>query len=116
MMNPDLANILRLLMIMLGGIVVGSGFSILRERAGFYLRHNLPQATRAMWVLALMNALVLGYVATTLIQHWNDEGTWRLPASFAIFAAKAWFFYLLRATGIEQERRLLFADAVQPPA
>jgi intracellular septation protein A len=93
-----------------GGIVVGGGTVIILDRARWYRRHGLSHAVRAMHALAVVNVMVLGYVAATLISRWDQFLSWRQPLAVAIFAAKAVFFVLLRSTGLEQERREMFGS------
>lgn len=99
---------LRLFVIIFGGAVVGTGFAVLAERSRYYRRHCMPCAIWAMRLLACMNALVLAYVAAVMIDRWDHPVGWRWAGGIAIFATKGLFFYLLRETGIEQERRQLY--------
>lgn len=110
----DIVNISRVGVILLGGLVVGGGSLVLVERARFYRRHNLNDAVRAMKALAMVNALVLAFIAAVLIDRWDEALSWRWVLGALIFLVKGYFFFLLYSTGLEQERRILFGDPAAP--
>ena len=101
------ADAARIAVIFFGGAVVGAGWPILWHRAHFYRQIQLPDACVAMWLLAVVNALVLTFISFVLIDRWGDPLSWRWPVAIAIFGLKGWFFLLLRKAGLEQERRVL---------
>lgn len=109
-MAMDLPNIFRAVVVLLGGIVVGGGTVVLIERARFYRAENISRAPRAMYALALVNVLVLTYIGVGLAARWDEELSWRTPIALVIFGLKGLFFRDLRATGLEQERRALYAS------
>lgn len=105
----EIANLLRVLVIFTGGGVVGVGCVILWERAAFYRRLDIPAAPRAMYALMLVNAFVMAFIAAVLIDRWDDPLSWRWALAIGVFVVKGFFFHQLRATGLEQERRQLYA-------
>lgn len=110
LVDGDPANLLRTLVLVAGGIVVGLGCNVLHDRARFYTRADIAGAASTMYLLAAVNALVMAYIAATLLSRWDDELSWRFFLAIAIFVMKALFFRGLRAIGLEQERRALFGS------
>lgn len=104
------SDLLRVLVIFVGGVIVGGGTVILLARARFYQKRGLPQAACAMYFLIVANALVLTFIAQSIITHWGEDVTWRVPLAVAIYTAKAGFFHNLRGAGLEQERRILYGE------
>jgi hypothetical protein len=106
----EIENVVRLSVLVFGGAIVGVGFVVLNERRRFYGRLGIPAASWAMITLALVNALVMAFIATVLIDRWDAALSWRTVLAALIFASKAVFFWLLWRTAIEQERRHVFGE------
>lgn len=105
----DVPDILRMIVMVLGGAVVGAGFPIMRMRATQYKEINISHGAYACWWLMIVNILALGFIASLLIDRWGQELSWRWWVAFAVFSAKGAMFYHLRAATLEEHRRRVFA-------
>lgn len=103
MAGPD---VLRIVVLLLGGAVVGIGSPILWRRTWSWRHMGYRAGARAAWLLAVVNALVLVYVAFDVAGRQGDPVSWRTPFALVIFATKAWMLLSIRQASLDIEQRL----------
>lgn len=116
MTSRDIADVVRVAALVYGGVVVGLGLGVLRDRARMW-RHLTPAgrtrwhdpAWRAAFLLAVVNLLVMAYISAVLISRWHHALSWRWALAFLIFTVKARLLWDIRLATLEQERRLTVA-------
>lgn len=102
-------NTVRAAVVFCGGFVVGTGCIVLEGRRRFYVDLKLIEIAQAMVLLMIVNALVLGFIATILLVSQNDEPlSWRWIVASIIFLIKGLFFYKLWRGAMTQERARLY--------
>lgn len=118
-LGVELSNWLRIFAIFLGGFVVGFGTITLRNRARWYCQQlDDPRTAKigkqAMNALAIVNLLVLSYITSTVLSHWDAPLTFRTPLALTVFSVKAFFFWRLRQLAEAQEREYVFGGRPRP--
>lgn len=106
----EVVNFLRVVVVFGGGLIVGAGCIILLSRAAFYSERELWRMRRAMYTLAVVNALVFMFIAAVVIDRWDEPVGWRMICALLIFLSKGYFFAQLRSGMIDHERRVLFGE------
>jgi hypothetical protein len=121
MTSRDIADVVRVAMLVYGGAVVGIGLAVLRDRARMWRRLDAAgrpswrdPAWRSVFLLACVNLLVMAYISAVLIGRWHHELSWRWVLALAIFTVKARMLWDVRLATLEQDRRLMIAERDEP--
>lgn len=101
----DGGDLIRITVLLGGGMIVAWGCTILQDRAELYRQQRLVHGFRMCVALALINLGFVLYIMGDFIALQGTELTWRTVAALCLFTAKGWFFWEVRAATEEAERR-----------
>lgn len=100
-------NILRVVVLLFGGAVVGIGLPILWERTKMWMHMGYARTgARSAYLLLIVNALVLTYITFDVVSRWDMGFSWRIPLALIIFGCKAMMLLSIRQATLQQQHAL----------
>ena len=101
-----MSNLVRTLILLFGGSVVGIGLPILVERKTQWDHMGFKEGANAALNLLIVNTLVFIYICFDIISHFGPSLTWRVPLAMSIFVSKAMMLFKIREATYRQQDEL----------
>jgi len=95
-------NLVRILVVIYGGFVVGIGTPILWERRRLMRILRFDHSARSATILTFVNIAVLSFIIGVVLARWDEPISWQSIGAFIIFTAKAVMLWEVRLDTIYQ--------------